>query len=206
VPWKALLSSGNMWALFWMYFTTGYGFWFFLTWMPTYLIREHGLSLETSGLYSAAPLAAGAVTSLAGGSLSDWLAVRLGSIVWGRRIVGVTAFVIAAAGFGFATQATTPGSAVALFAMSQGALDLAVPVAWATCSSVGGRYGGTATGFMNSASSVSAFVSPISGAWLSQRYGSFRPMFIVSMAIYLVGALLWFKIDPTDTIDKEQHG
>lgn len=30
-PWKRIFANGNLWALFWMYFATSYGFWFFLT-------------------------------------------------------------------------------------------------------------------------------------------------------------------------------
>src|SRR5215472_14385045 len=45
-PWKRMFLSGNLWALFWMYFATSYGFWFFLTWLPTFLIRDHGLTAE----------------------------------------------------------------------------------------------------------------------------------------------------------------
>ena len=50
VPWRRLLLSGNLWALFWTYFSFAYGFYFFLTWLPTYLRQEHGLNLERSGV------------------------------------------------------------------------------------------------------------------------------------------------------------
>ena len=69
-------------------------------------------------------------------------------------------------------------------------------MAWAVCVDVGHRYGGTATGFMNTASSVSAMLSPISAAWLTARFGSFDSMFVAAAIVYLVGALLWFFIDP----------
>jgi MFS family permease len=41
-PWRRIFASGNLWALFWMYFATSYGFWFFLTWLPTFLMRITG--------------------------------------------------------------------------------------------------------------------------------------------------------------------
>ena len=201
VPWKRLFTDSNLWALFGMYFTSAYGFWFFLTWLPTYLIREHGLTLDRSGWYSALPLTAGAAACLVGGMLSDWLVRRTGSVVWGRRAVGFGAFALGALGFGAAALATTPVAAIVCLTLAQGALDLALPVAWATCLSIGGRYGGTATGFMNTASSISAVLSPISAAWLVEIYGSFRAMFVVSFVVYVIGALLWLKIDPRRSID-----
>ncbi len=202
MPWKRMLLSGNLWALFWMYFATSYGFWFFLTWMPTYLMKEQGLNTRDSGFYSALPLAVGAVACLFGGTLSDWLVRRTGSLRWGRRAVGMGGFLFTAVGFAAASVAQGPVAAVVCLMFAQGSMDLAVPVAWAACLEVGGRYGGTATGFMNTASSISAFISPLAAAWLFDRFGSFSAMFWSAAIVYLLAGLLWFKIDATQAFDR----
>ena len=88
-PWKAMFLSRNLWAIFGMYAATSYGFWFLLTWLPTYLIQQHGVSPERAGFYAALPLGVGAVSAFSGGALSDLLVRRLGSLMWGRRIVGL---------------------------------------------------------------------------------------------------------------------
>ena len=195
IPWRSMLADGNLWALFWMYFCSAYGFFFFVTWLPTYLMEEHGLTLGQSGLYSAIPLLAGAVACVSGGAFSDWLVRRVG-LRWGRRAVGIGGFALAAVGFGFAAGAGNALSGVLWMAFAQAAQDLTLPVAWAVCVDVGHRYGGTATGFMNTASSASAVISPISAAWLATRFGSFESMFWAATIVYLVGAVLWFLIDP----------
>lgn len=46
IRWKQIFCSANVWALFWMYFATSYGFWFLLTWLPTYLVRQHHMPLQ----------------------------------------------------------------------------------------------------------------------------------------------------------------
>ena len=204
IPWRSMLADGNLWALFSMYFCSAYGFFFFVTWLPTYLMDEHGLSLEQSGLYSAIPLLAGAGGCIAGGSFSDWLVRRRG-LRWGRRSVGIGGFALAALGFSLAASAGDPLSAVMWMAFAQGAQDLTLPVAWAVCVDVGHRYGGTATGFMNTASSASAVISPISAAWLAARFGSFESMFWAATFVYLVGALLWFAIDPERRVQEKNH-
>lgn len=196
LPWTCMFRSGTMWALFGMYFCSAYGFFFFVTWLPTYLVEEHGLTLERSGLYAALPLGVGAVACIAGGTFSDWLVRRTGSLQWGRRLVGVGGFVLAAVGFGAAALMGDPLAAVLWLSFAQGAQDLTLPVAWATCVDVGGRLGGTASGFMNTASSLSAMMSPVSAAWLVNTYGSFSAMFATATVVYLMGALLWFWIDP----------
>ena len=195
IPWRSMLADSNLWALFWMYFCSAYGFFFFVTWLPTYLMEEHGLTLEQSGFYSAIPLLAGAAACVSGGTFSDWLVRRVG-LRWGRRTVGIGGFALAALGFGLAASAGGALSSVLWMAFAQATQDLTLPVAWAVCVEVGHRYGGTATGFMNTASSASAMISPISAAWLAARFGSFESMFWASTIIYLVGALLWFLIDP----------
>jgi ACS family glucarate transporter-like MFS transporter len=199
--WTIIFRSPDMWALFGMYFSTSYGFWFLITWLPTYLMREHGQTLQQSGFYAVLPLGVGAAACLIGGALSDWLVRRSGSLRWGRRAVGMTGFFLAAAGFAAAAGSTGPLTAMLALAFAQGALDLAVPVAWATCADIGGRFGGTATGFMNTASSLSAMVSPVSGAWLSSRFGSFHAMFVVAAAVYVFGGLLWLLIDPSHNLE-----
>jgi MFS family permease len=200
-PWKQLFLSGNLWALFWMYFATSYGFWFFLTWMPTYLMKEQGLNAQEIGFYSALPLGVGAIACLCGGSLSDWLVRRTGSLRWGRRAVGLGAFLLTAAGFGAASVVHGPLAAVACLMFAAGSMDLAVPVAWAACLEVSGRYGGTATGFMNTASSISAFISPLAAAWFLDHFGSFAAMFWSAAIVYLLAGLLWLKIDASQSLD-----
>ena len=195
IPWGAILTDGNLWVLFAMYFCSAYGFFFFVTWLPTYLMDEHGLSLGSSGLYSAIPLFAGAIACVVGGSLSDWLVRRIG-MSWGRRLVGIGGFFLAAVGFALAARAGDALTAVLWMAFAQGAQDLTLPVAWAVCVDIGGRYGGTAGGFMNTASSLSAMISPISAAWLTAQFGSFGATFTAAAVVYLIGALLWLLIDP----------
>lgn len=203
MPWKRLLGSRNMWALFGMYFCSAYGFFFFVTWLPTYLMQEHGLTLQRSGFYSGLPLAAGAVACVSGGAFSDWLIRRTGSIRWGRRVVGLSGFLLAAVGFGGAALVGDPLASVVWMAVAQGAQDLTLPVAWATCVDIGGRFGGTATGFMNTASSISAMISPIAAAWLQEFFGSFHAMFVSATIVYFIGGLLWLAIDPEDRLVPE---
>lgn len=196
IPWRRLFLNSNLWALFWMYFGTSYGFWFFLTWLPTFLIRDYGLTAGRAGLYASLPLAFGAFTSLVGGTVSDRIVRLTGSLRIGRATVGLGGFILAGAGFGAASLANGPATAVLCLTLGAGAIDLAVPVAWAACLEVGGEFGGTATGFMNTASSVSAVLSPIAAAWLYDRFGSFHAMFLSAMVLYWITGLLWLKIDP----------
>jgi len=84
--------------------------------------------------------------------------------------------------------------------LASGAHDLTLPVLWATTTDAGGRFGGTAAGFVNLASSLSAMLAPLSAALLERMFGSFHAAFFVAAAMYLLGAVLWLIIDPAKIV------
>jgi ACS family glucarate transporter-like MFS transporter len=187
-------------ALFCSYFASGFGFQFFVTWLPTYFMREHGLTLQRSGIFAALPLAAGAIGCLMGGVLADWITRRTGSVTIGRRSVGVSGFLLGAIGYVTAIYANSAEAAIAFLVLASGAHDLTLPVLWATTTDAGGRFGGTAGGFVNFASSLSGMLAPLSAAMLERAFGSFHAVFYAAAILYLLGAALWLIIDPKKTL------
>ncbi len=200
VPWRTLLLNPTMIALFCSYFASGFGFQFFVTWLPTYFMREHGLTLQRSGVFAALPLAAGAMGCLMGGVIADWITRRTGSVTVGRRSVGVSGFLLGAIGYVAAIYVNSAEAAIAFLALASGAHDLTLPVLWATTTDAGGRFGGTASGFVNFASSLSGMLAPLSAALLERMFGSFHAVFYAAAAMYLLGAALWLIIDPRKSL------
>ena len=164
-------------------------------------MREHGLSLQKSGLFAALPLAAGAVGCVLGGLIADFITRRTGSVAWGRRSVGVTGFLLGATGYAAAVHVRSPEAAIACLALASGAHDLTLPVLWATTTDVGGRFGGTASGFVNFASSLSGMLAPLTAAGFERAFGSFHAVFYAAAGLYILGAMLWFIIDPRKSLD-----
>jgi len=203
VPWKILLLNRTMLCLFCSYFASGFGFQFFVTWLPTYFMREHGLSLQQSGFFAALPLAAGALGCVMGGVIADFITRRTGSVVWGRRSVGVSGFLLGAIGYAAAIHVRSPAAAIACLALASGAHDLTLPVLWATTTDAGGRFGGTASGFVNFASSLSGMLAPLMAAGFERVFGSFHGVFYVAAGLYVMGAMLWFLIDPQKSLPSD---
>lgn len=195
IRWKQIFCSANVWALFWMYFATSYGFWFLLTWLPTYLVRQHHMPPQRAGLYAALPLAVGSIACLAGGSFSDFLVRRFGSVRWGRRLVGLGGYCLSAIGFAAAALVHKPTAAILSLIMAEIGIDLTTPVAWTVSVEIGGASGGTVAAFMNSASSISAFLSPVAAAWIFTKFHSFDAMLVSAGLVYSIAGLLWLKID-----------
>ena len=78
-----------------MYFGAIYGWYFYLTWLPTYLLRARGFDLAAVGWLAALPLLGIATGSLVGGLLADALTRRFGARV-GLRTPGVIGLPLAA--------------------------------------------------------------------------------------------------------------
>jgi hypothetical protein len=107
---------------------------------------------------------------------------------------------MAAIGFAAAGVMQTPFAAILCLMIAELGLDLAVPVAWAACLEVGGSFGGTTTAFMNTGSTISAFISPLAAAWMLARFGSFEAMLMSAGAVYFLASFLWLKVDATQSL------
>ncbi len=144
----------------------------------------------------------GALGSLIGGSLSDSIVRRTGNRRWGRSWIGIVGFTLAGLcvfATGFATAAW---QAVTLLCVAFLVNDLAIPVIWATCADVGGRYAGTVAGVMNMAGGVGAILSPILIprvlTMLPADYSGperWRIIFSGLAVSWFLGAVAWVFID-----------
>ncbi len=68
-----ILADRNVIALCLMYFTQAYGFYFNITWLPTYLAEARGFTDPLLGLLAGLPLILSAVADLHGGLTTDRL-------------------------------------------------------------------------------------------------------------------------------------
>jgi sugar phosphate permease len=74
--WASLFRYPTTWVMVIGGFCLQYVFWFYITWLPTYLESVQHFSIKSAGLLAALPFIAGAVAVLVGGRVSDWLIVR----------------------------------------------------------------------------------------------------------------------------------
>ena len=77
VPWGRFLTSRTVWLLWLQYFCISYGWYFYITWLPTYLQQARGQSMGDSALLAGLPLFFGGIGSLVASfalrSIEDWL-------------------------------------------------------------------------------------------------------------------------------------
>ena len=196
VPWSRMLASPSVWGLCLMYGFVGFAGNFITSFLNVYLRDHRHLPDDTTAWLAGLPLAAGVVSSLSGGIVSDLLIRRLGSRKWGRRLVGCVVLAMA----GVATSCTPWVEEDWQLAIVLGAWmffnDAMLGPAWASCADIGERYAGTLSGAMNMTGAFAGAAGmTLAGWWLDVE--QYVLLFTVFAASYALAALCWFAIDVT---------
>ncbi len=199
VPWKAFLASRTTWLLWAQYFFFSYCWYFYVTWLPTFLRNTYG---STTGKYALAllagiPLFGGGFGNLIAGFLTARLAKATGSLARARRILASTGFALAGVVFLFPAHLQHP--ALIMLAMGLASLlgDLSMPCSWGACMDVGGKFAGTYSGAMNMMGNLGGALAPAAiGHILKMTNRNWELAFDLSAGAYLVAALCWLFIDP----------
>lgn len=201
IPWKMIFSSPTLWTLCLMYFCYSYCLAIYLDWFPKYLNEARGLNIKTMGLYASLPLFAGTLGDFLGGWFSDKL-VHTKGLKFGRRVVAVAGFLIAAGGIVPAVLSQSPEACVAFTCLAIFGLEVTVGVSWAVPLDIGGDYAGSVSAVMNMCGNIGGAISSTSLGFLVQAFGWNTPFLAAAVACALA-AVLFSRIDATRKIFQE---
>jgi MFS family permease len=172
-----------------------YAYFFFVSWLPGYLVIERQMTVLRSGIVASLPFLLGMVGTLAGGWLGDYLIKRgVSPTVSRKSIIGTglsisTVMVVAAA---FVAQAWL---AVTLITLCVGFLRLAtgsansLPIDLAPRAVVA-----TLTSIQNFFGNVGGLLAPIVTGYLVSATGSFVGSLVVAGGMALLGAVSYVFI------------
>ena len=200
-PIRQILSNGSIVLLCIQYACVAYGWWFYVTWLPTYVREMRGTGIQMHpillAIFTGMPLLFGGVGCLVSGALAPRLAKRFGSVTIARRILAITGFVGASLSIVLFIQVHDPYKAMFVLGMAGFLNDFIMPAAWASTMDKGGRYAGTVSGFMNMVGGIAgASSATIVGYILRATDNDWTVALYVSASIYMVGAFCWLFIDP----------
>ncbi|MEX2212515.1 MAG: MFS transporter [Phycisphaeraceae bacterium] len=225
--WKALFTSRSLWAIGCLYILGSFGWSFFVSWLPRYFKEIHGMGFGTgkgeteavhqmlqrlgldgllgglppqtlTAIITGLPLLFGGIACLVGGALCDALLKRVGRKRLVRAIFPITGCVIAACAMLGVRLVERPEFAVLLMVLAAAAYDFGQASNWASIVDIGGKYAGTATGFINMVGNAGNYLQPVIGALIFSNFG-WGPLFYVYAGCYLAAASMWLFIDPTKT-------
>ncbi|NUW45446.1 MFS transporter [Nonomuraea rhodomycinica] len=199
--WGRLLRDNQVWALMTGYVFRSLAGAFFLTWYPSYLLKDRGFSKEDFGMVGAIPALIAIGATVLGGVVSDRMLAKGMSTNLARKVPIVSGLGLSAC-IGFAPFiesnlvlmiVLTVSSAAHSFA---GAAILSLPAEVASSpASVG-----SIAGFQNFGSQLGNLISPIAiGLFLSAGGGSYVGPLVGAAASCLVSAavyLFWVRVKP----------
>jgi MFS family permease len=210
-PWGRILRSSNLWLLGLMYACQSYGWWFYLTYLPTYFKDHYQVPAASplGAIYAGGPLWMGAVGCLVGGFLTDAFIRRTGNRRWGRRLFGVLGHASTAVCFALLPLAPSAFGFFIIVSLGGFATDLTMAAAWATCQDIGRRWAAIVAGFMNM---LGAFGGAL-GSWMfghipqsvGPEHGG-TVSFLVAAGLYVVGVLCWLRIDASRPLVPDDAG
>jgi MFS family permease len=192
-----VLKNPALWGTGLGLFSTNYTFYFMLTWLPSYLVRERGFSMVEMAQIAGTSYVVNALSALAGGWAIDRYIARGGSssaaykaVMAAGQIGSVACMLCMAVGSKpwalsamFLFQVLCGASSPCVFAMSQ---ILAGP-----------RAAGRWVGIQNTCGSLAGVVAPWLTGFIVDRTHAFTNAFLVAAAVSLLGLVGWVWMLPT---------
>ncbi|MHA6820508.1 MFS transporter [Ralstonia pseudosolanacearum] len=217
MPWTKLLTHRNVWAMCIGFFMINYNSYFFITWLPTYLVKERGMGLMEMGFMASLPLFVSMFVEVFAGWASDrvYASGKL-SLTATRKLFLVIGLVMASS-IGLAAFAQSAVVAVILLCIAKSGTTVAASQVWALPADVApGNTVSMVAGLQNSVSNMGGVVGPIVTGAIVSATGSFIPALVFSAALiglailnylFLLGKVEPIAFEPnTATLDSNSHG
>lgn len=202
----SVLLSPEVWLISIMGIAVNVGWVFLVTWLPRFLIAQHGSELaryvsstETlAGILTAVVGLGGMLGSLTGGMAADRFVAHYGQ-KWGRRLPGLTAGIVSAVLYLIAMQTTNVWPLVALMIAISFTIDYGLGAVWAAYQDIGGRHVATVLGVGN-----------MFGNWGAAGFGYYigvlakadrwPTVFLIASLAMLIYASGWLLFDARRTV------
>ena len=201
IGFKRILSQRKAWATFMGHFCGNYFWYFLLTWLPFYLVRERGFSMETMAIIGAVAYLITGISTTITGWLSDRAIARGSTPTRVRKICTVT-------GLTFATVVVLvvviPGPVVSMAFLFLSCLFYGIFTSshWAITQTVAGPGAvGKWSGLQNCFANLSGVAAPAITGFVVDQTGQFFWAFVVSAAVVLFGASVYaFILGPVEPV------
>jgi MFS family permease len=202
-PWARFLASPSLWMLSLQWFCHFYAFYFYITWLPTYLQQARGVEVERSALLAGLPVLTAGLGSLAGGWVLALAMHRLRDVRRARKLVGYFSYLAAAVLMVLAIRPDSVALAVALMSLSSFAAEFSGPITWTSAMDLGGRHVGAASGAMNSIGQMGGAVAPaVVGYFAAIGSQGWSAALYSAAAVYIIGYVCWLFLDPVTPLDQ----
>lgn len=177
-----IIKSPIAWQCFLTWFAYDITFWGFMSWVPTYLVKERGYEMIKMGITASVPFFAGTLGLILGGYLSD-------KFFKNNRKVLVVITNLLGASFLYATYYAVNNDILTCMTFAGLFIGMAFGSIWGLPMNVMPKeVMGAASGFINMAGQIAGFISPMVIGYLVQASGNFQSAFMFLIAGSLASA------------------
>jgi MFS family permease len=201
--WQLLQHNRSLVLLTISYAAVGYFEYLFNFCSEFYFKRVLNVPEDLSRWYSACPNLAQAVAMPLGGLFSDLLVRRFGYRI-GRASMPVLGMLASAAWLHAATLTRDPIWTLIWFTLANGAIGATEGAFWTTAVELGGVRGGITAGIVNTGGNAGGMLAPSITRGLGDL-GYWRLAFYIGSLVCLVGAALWWWIDPRQRVPETEE-
>ncbi len=186
--WLSLLLTPEVVVLCLQYFCVSFTWYFYITWLPTYLREGRGQTAAHAAALSVLPLLFGGFGAVLTGVAPAWIPRRRIALV-GLLSTSLFLFVF------LHTQTVL----IAMLCMGAASLcsDLTMPISWDACVEIGGSYTATVAATMNMLGNLAGFVMPVVGGFILQKTaGNWTALIHLMIGSDVIAGLCWLYLNP----------
>lgn len=203
MKWYELLKYRNIWAMCLGFFVINYNSYFFITWLPSYLVEERGMNLIEMGFIASLPLLVAMVVEVIAGWTSDKVAASGKLSLTATRKLFLIIGLLMASCIGFAAFADSAVLAVVLLCIAKSGTTVAASQVWALPSDIAPKnMTSIVAGMQNTVSNMGGVVGPIITGFIVAATGSFVPALLFSAGLIILGIFNYLfllgKVKPLD--------
>jgi MFS transporter, ACS family, D-galactonate transporter len=192
-----ILRQRSAWGTFAGLFAYNYIWYFFITWLPFYLVRERQFSVRSMSLVSGVAFVVLACSALASGWLSDkWIAAGGSPTRVRKTFTGAGPLI--ASSLVLVGIVTNHAIAVGILMLACIGLGMCTSNLWAVTQTLAGpATSGKWTGLQNFAGNLAGWIAPALIGLIVQQTGKFFWVFVITSGVTLLGAAAWvFLVGP----------
>jgi MFS family permease len=196
-----ILQQRSAWGTFAGLFAYNYLWYFFITWLPFYLIRERGFSVQRMSVVTGFAFLALATSALISGWLSDkWIAA--GGTPTRVRKTFTGAGPLIASSIMLVVIVANHSMAIALLMFACVGLGMCTSNLWAVTQTLAGpATSGKWTGLQNFTGNLAGWITPALIGFIVQRTGNFFMVFVITSIVTVLGAAAWiFVVGPIEPV------
>ncbi|WJY15717.1 MFS transporter [Pectobacteriaceae bacterium CE90] len=206
MKWYKLLRYRNIWAMCIGFFTINYTSYFFITWLPTYLVKDKGMDFIKMGMIAALPLLCGMIVEIIAGWASDRIIHKKILSLTTTRKLFLTIGLLMALCIGIAPFTDSVSMTVFLLCVAKSGTTVAASQVWALPGDVAPKNSvSVVAGLQNSVSNMGGAIGPVVTGAIVATTGSFTWALVFSSVLVAIGILnyllLMGKVEPIEDPD-----